>query len=229
MDETATPISIRVNDITGQIFNNIVVTGFAGTDGINSHWWCRCYCGVVFTAVGARLKNGEKRSCGCLYMATRITAGTKNRTHGRSRTKEYCCWVGMKKRCSNPKNKDYPRYGGRGIVVCDRWKSSFENFFADMGYRPTPSHTIERLDIDKGYEPSNCRWATPQQQARNQSNNRQITHNGQTRLLIEWSELTGIASTTLWQRIKRGWDISKALTTPVTRRSELVHQPRANS
>jgi hypothetical protein len=120
----------------------------------------------------------------------------------------------MIQRCGNPSDVNYRHYGGRGIVVCGRWLESFKNFMKDMGEPPTPKHTLERIDNDDNYRPSNCRWATRKDQARNKRNNHLITHDGRTQCLAAWAEELGIESSLLRYRLKR-WPIEKALTIQV--------------
>mgnify|MGYP001618838060 CR=1 FL=1 len=178
---------------------------------------CRCDCGNVRTVTINNLKNGGSRSCGC-----RRNERLKQRsvTHGASEWPEYAVWNTMIARCENPKHERYPRYGGRGITVCDEWRSSFERFISDMGRRPSPSHSIDRKDNDGHYAPDNCRWATPREQAANTSQKRLLTLNGRTQRLCEWSAETGIRSQLLITRMGRlGWSVEKALTTPVQSRS----------
>lgn len=126
----------------------------------------------------------------------------------------HAIWRGMLSRCRNPKSKDFPRYGGRGITVCDRWLQ-FVNFLADMGERPA-GMSLERLDGAEGYSPENCTWATPTQQARNRRGNVCITHDGRTATVAEWAERTGLERKTLEYRIRVGWPAERALTTPST-------------
>lgn len=135
-------------------------------------------------------------------------------THSMSRTNTYAVWRSMLSRCANPCAKDYPRYGGRGIAVCDRWRS-FESFLADMGVKPD-GMTLDRKDGARGYEPDNCRWATPTEQARNTRQNVLVTHSGVTASVAEWAERVGLERKTLQYRIRAGWDTARALTTPST-------------
>ena len=116
----------------------------------------------------------------------------------------------MKDRCYQPSHKEYKRYGALGISVCKRWRDSFENFFADMGERPKGC-TLERIDGKKNYRPSNCIWATKEQQANNRKSNRLIEHGGEVMTLAQWSKKTGIPAATIARRIDRGWDVERAL------------------
>jgi hypothetical protein len=119
----------------------------------------------------------------------------------------------MKVRCYDPKGLGFAHYGHRGIVVCDRWKHSFENFHEDMG-DPPPNMTIDRIDNDGNYEPKNCRWATDKQQMRNRQNTRFLTHNGITLSVPDWADKIGIDRNSLGYRIRTGWSVHRALTTP---------------
>jgi hypothetical protein len=141
-----------------------------------------------------------------------IQHGHNTRAHA---TPIYSIWASMKQRCYDPHSKSYPRYGGRGIIVCDRWRNSFGDFLADMGDRPSPDYSLERKDNTGPYSPENCRWATRKEQCRNRRSSRLITHDGQTRPSVEWSELTGVNRATIERRIDHyGWSVSRALTTP---------------
>jgi len=165
---------------------------------------CICDCGQNKSVRVDHLFTGRTRSCGCL--------GRELRTrHGGSKTLEYRSWRGMMRRCYDPSTDNFNLYGGRGIVVCERWQS-FPMFLLDMGTRPTPSHSIERIDNDGDYEPGNCRWATTKEQANNRRSNRFLEFDGQRLTLKQWSEKTGLGECTIAHRIDIcGWDASDAL------------------
>lgn len=141
---------------------------------------------------------------------------TANRSHGESTnpTPEYRVWQHLKRRCENPNNPAYKYYGGRGIKVCKRWQS-YENFLEDMGRRPSLQHSIDRRDNNGNYEPSNCRWATKQEQARNSRNNHMMTIGELTLPMWEWVERTGISRGVMKNRIRKGWSDEQTLTTPI--------------
>lgn len=135
--------------------------------------------------------------------------------HGLSGTPEYKAWQQMRLRCTDPKHKAYPGYGGRGITVCARWLQSVAAFVADMGPKPSPRHELDRIENDKGYEPGNCRWVTRKVNGRNRRSNRWVTFNGETLTIAEWSERTGIPRDTLKKRLDGGWTDESAITTPL--------------
>lgn len=162
------------------------------------------------------LKRGRTVSCGCRLREVWNESATRAvRTHGMTQTPEYRTWTRINSRCFDRGSKDYPNYGGRGIVVCERWRRSFERFFADMGPRPTGTYSIDRIDNDGPYAPGNCRWATPRQQLNNRRTNRRMTAFGRTATASELAELHGIARHVVYSRLDRGWDIEAALTRPL--------------
>lgn len=139
-------------------------------------------------------------------------------THGcarrRGRTAEYKIWAKMIARCTNPNDTSWRWYGARGVTVCSRWLR-FENFYADMGPRPSSGHSIDRFPNSSGnYEPRNCRWATDAQQTRNYGRNIQITFQGRTQCVVDWAAELGFRPSCIYQRLDRGWDLVRALTTP---------------
>jgi len=167
---------------------------------------CRCACGTERSVRVDVLKSGQSGGCGCISPTLR---------HGRSYTREHETWCRMKQRCNNPKNPRYSSYGGRGIRVCDRWNRAFEAFLEDMGERPPGDYSIERIDNDGNYEPSNCRWATMREQSKNTRRTRLLTFDGKTRPARDWARLVGLEKATLLHRVRSGWEIERALFAPV--------------
>lgn len=215
MQESDSPISTpivpvkrgwRFQDLVGTRFTRLVVTELISMKP--TIWLCRCDCGAD-TAVGARhLKSGVTQSCGCLHREIMVA---RNSSHGLCELPEYSIWLGMRNRCNNPNEIGWKNYGGRGISVCERW-NSFENFLADMGNRPSSSHSIDRFPNPNGnYEPSNCRWATDKDQARNTRRNRMLTAHGKTQCLAAWSEELVIPASRIIARLNRGWNDERAL------------------
>lgn len=154
-------------DLTGQRFGRLIALSSPGVtrEGLRA-WLCRCDCGAEKLIEGRALRCGRTRSCGCLYRETSAAKGRANRKHGKYGTPIYHVWVSMIQRCTNPKHKSYSNYGGRGITVCESWRTSFENFYHDMG-DPPAGLSIDRINTNGNYEPMNCRWATATQQANN--------------------------------------------------------------
>lgn len=181
------------------------------------HWKCVCDCGAEVMAAQSSLSSGQNVSCGCY---SREKAKLVNTIHGHNSWKEppsstYNSWRGAKERCTKPDHIGYSRYGGRGITMCPRWTDSFAAFLKDMGPKPTPQHTLERMDGNKGYEPGNCCWASRQEQANNKSNNRFYEYDGKRLTLREWSDLTGVTYAALYSRINGlGWSLERAFKTP---------------
>lgn len=165
----------------------------------------KCFCGKEFKSNLYSITSLSVKSCGCSILS---------KTHGLSRTPEYAIWLAMKDRCLNVNNQHYSDYGGRGIKVCDSWLNSFQNFISDIGFRPSKNHSIDRYPNNNGnYEPTNIRWATQSEQMRNVRNNRLLTYNGETKTLVEWSEIIGMSITGLsWRIDKLKWPLERALT-----------------
>lgn len=192
-------------DLTGQRFGRWVVV--ARID--HRRHLCRCDCGTEKAVWTRHLRTGESMACGCRRHETRT-----NLSHGLTRTPEYRSWQHMKERCFNPDASQFAYYGGRGITVCDYWRHNFTAWLKDMGPRP-PGTSLGRIDNDGDYEPGNCRWETRTEQNRNTRTSRRLAHDGQTLTLAEWAERTGLPKLAIWKRLNRGWDIARALTTPI--------------
>lgn len=178
----------------------------AGRSRVGRRWVAfaryQCACGdVKVLPRGTKLKD-----CGCgIYEAPRHEA------HGGYRMGLYEVWRSMRRRCADPEN---PRYGGRGISVCDRWRDSFAAFLEDVGPRPFDGASLDRIDNAKGYEPGNVRWATATQQGRNKDNNRVVEAFGERLCLAAWGERSGIAPSAIAARLEAGWSPENAVTVP---------------
>lgn len=160
-------------------------------------------------------------------------AGAEDSKRSSKANPEHYIWMGMRSRCNNAKNKDYAKYGGRGIKVCDEWndrKTGFERFLADMGRRPSPKHSIDRKENSGNYEPSNCWWTTALWQNRNRRNSALVTYLGQTKCLKEWSQELDLNYRMLIKRIgDMGWSVERAMTTPVLTREQCGKLSQASS
>jgi hypothetical protein len=201
----------RFIDMLGRRVGRLVVVATAASRGAKMQkWWlCKCDCGESVDVRGDHLRRGETISCGCMLV------DRPNRPAGDpERRKVYRVWAKMISRCFNKDDRNYRRYGARGITVCDRWRNSFESFFADMGRRPTQDHSIDRINNDGNYEPTNCRWATRDEQAVNRRTNRIVEYDGDRLTVSQWSRKVGIKAGTLRHRLVNGWSAGDALMTP---------------
>ncbi len=200
-------------DYTGQTIGVFTVLEFVRQD-VTAHsarYMCKCnLCGSVKEKLVNNIKSDK--SCGCLPKQNALKHGfyVEGEQHPLCRV-----WGNMKTRCNNPHDKAYKNYGGRGIKVCERWLDSFPNFLEDMGERPE-GYSIDRINNDGNYEPSNCRWANQTTQCNNKQRNRLLTFNNETHTICQWSRLVNIGRTTIRMRLDSyGWDLERALTTPV--------------
>lgn len=206
------------SDLTGYVSGRLTVIKMVEEKYRRiTQWLCKCECGntKVLRRDNITGKNPHL-SCGCLAKEALLRCATVHgATKNGSPTPEYRSWQKMIQRCTNPNGNAYHHYGGRGITVCDRWLHSFENFLVDMGERPSLSHSIDRIDTNKGYSPDNCRWATKKEQSRNTRRNIMVTYNGKTQCISAWAEELGINKKTLSDRIKRWESLEIAFNTPV--------------
>ena len=192
----------KFQDLTGQNFGKLTVLELDNRrtqETKKSHWICKCDCGKITSVTAHNLKTGHTKSCGCLITNEQFI------THGKSRTRLYNIWSGMKRRCYSPSTEHYNYYGGSGITICDEWRDNFQSFYdwsVSNGYSEELS--IDRIDNSGNYCPSNCRWATKLEQARNKRNITHISVNGVVKPLYKWSEEYNIPIEVLRLRYKRG-------------------------
>jgi hypothetical protein len=191
-----------VKNINGKRFGKLLVVGIGKPRGVVKTWLCLCDCGNYKSIPTAHLTNGCTLSCGCI----------KHRRKGLSNDKFYMTWAGIIDRCENVNSKDYLGYGGRGIMMCEEWRSDFNTFREWALANYIKGGTIDRIDNDGPYCPNNCRFATKKQQANNRRNNVLYEHNGEMKTLSQWAEFYGIKVVTVRRRIRVGWLIEDALT-----------------
>lgn len=195
-------------ELVGRTFGRLTVLARAENNKHgNRRWLCQCACGKASTPISAQLLSGHTKSCGC-------AATDAHTTHGRYRTPEYNIWAQMKHRCHNEDGATYGRYGGRGIYVCEAWRESFAVFLKGMGPRPSPEHTVERIDNDGPYSPENCKWGTWDEQYRNRRQTVWIEFRGERKCKKDWCQEFGLDEGTFGARLRRGWDLERALTLP---------------
>lgn len=215
-------ISSKPKDITGMRFGKLVAIERVGKKGNQALWKCKCDCGKDAYATTAMLMSGNNKSCGCSQYFPK-GKDNPNAKHLMSETRLYAIYCGMKARCSNPHNKDYENYGGRGIKVCPEWLDDFSNFHAwaiSTGYdedAPTGTYTIERINVDGDYSPDNCKWIKNEEQALNRQSTLRFTINGETKTLLEWCEVYKIKPSIVYHRLYMGISIENALSYPVIR------------
>ena len=195
-------------DLNNQQFGRLLVIDKSDKRGNGGEvfWNCICNCGKLSMVRAGCLISGGTTSCGCIQKQ----ATTK---HGMTKTRTFKSWDSMKQRCLNPNAPDYPKYGGRGITICQRWIDSFTNFFDDMGERPE-NLSIDRINVNGNYEPSNCRWASRSLQQRNKTTSLMIEWNGKVLCAADWSDIVNISSKIICDRIRVGWTPQEALTKP---------------
>ena len=203
----------KMQNLIGQRFGKLTVVKFVEMDSRRqSIWLCKCDCGKETLVRAGNLRRLHTRSCGCIQKqhASQMNKGV----HNMSGSRMYVVWESMKDRCFNLNCAAYKNYGGRGITVCDEWRNNFKSFYYwAMSHGYTDELTIDRIDVNGNYEPSNCRWITLREQAGNKRSNRILTHNGKSQCLSYWARECGLKVSTLAERLRRGWTIERALTT----------------
>ena len=199
---------MKDSEVVGKKFGRLFVISRNGNSSNHSkQYLCRCDCGKEKNVIGVYLLDGRTKSCGCL---NKELVKQRSKTHGMTNTRLFRIWQNMITRCTNNNCPEFNIYGGRGITVCDEWKNSFIAFkdwaFSD-GY--SDNLTIDRINVNGNYEPSNCRWADKKTQARNTRANHYYTYKGETKTIAEWAEIKGIEYKCLWKRIKRNYPEEK--------------------
>lgn len=202
---------MKIIDVTGQKFGKLTVVKRVGTKHRQSLWLCKCDCGNVTEVILSHLKRGVTTSCGCRQKEVRringlnSNIGERNLKHGDFGTKLYGVWAAMIRRCSNPNTKHYKHYGARGITVCDNWRndySQFKSWAISNGYRE--GLTIDRVDVNGNYEPSNCRWVDMKTQANNRRNNLLFNDGGENLNITQLSNKYNLKYTTIHERYRKG-------------------------
>jgi hypothetical protein len=217
-----TSLPRRVLDMTGSRVAHVTVLEYVGVGRHRcARWRVRCDCGTTWETTGGSVRRGEVSSCGragCPYRATR----THGHARPRQRSAEYQAWRAMKTRCLNPESASYPAYGGRGITVCPCWEQSFEAFYADVGPRPSPEHSLDRIENSGHYAPGNVRWATRSEQANNRRTSTAIEWQGTTRTVAEWAAALGLPRHRLQARYRAGWRPPQMFEAPARRATVLT-------
>jgi hypothetical protein len=200
---------MKFQNLVGQKFGNAIVLKRVANKGGRVAYLCKCDCGNEFVTTALNLKSGDTKSCGCIRAKM---LSSRNERHGKSKTRLYRIWLGIKKRCTNKNESCYKNYGGRGIKICDEWVNNypaFETWANANGYNE--NLTIDRIDVNGNYCPNNCRWITKQEQGYNKRNSRFIEYNNKKRTVAEWAKELGINYDTIHLRLQRGWPIEKVL------------------
>lgn len=212
----------KMKDLAGQRFGELTVLNRIENDRYGrAQWQCRCNCGNLTNVASGNLVSGHTSSCGCMEALNRERMGSRNKRHGKYGTSIYGVWNAIIQRCCNPNQSSFKNYGGRDIQVCDEWKT-FDLFYEwakQSGYVDVAARgecTIERIDVNGDYCPTNCKWVNMQEQANNKRNNHRLLYDGECKTLAQWARSLNIPYDCLKQRINRlGWSAEKALTTPV--------------
>jgi hypothetical protein len=207
----------------GERYGLLRVIAYSGVVGRFRAWSCFCDCGQTTTVRGSHLASGNIKSCGCLLRKK------SNKIHGNyavgaTKSPEFQSWLSMRSRCEQPTHRSYKNYGGRGVAVCDEWRHDYAQFLKDMGKKPSPEHTIERVDSNRGYEKGNCVWATNSEQQRNKRNNRNVEAFGMTKPLAAWAEQFAVRAEVIGWRLTKGWAPERAVSVPVRAYKRATHE-----
>lgn len=204
------------DEMIGKKFGRLTVVSDAEPGRHKYSVTCVCDCGVSRVVNVSSLRSGHTKSCGCLRL-------DRVRKHMKSHSPEWRLWSHMIERCESPNHHNYARYGGRGIAVCKRWRQSLDAFLHDVGPRPSPKHTLDRINVHGDYEPGNVRWATATEQANNRCNTIIVSFNGKTKPLKEWAIEYGLPYALVVDRYRRqGWSIEDALTRTTRKYSRAI-------
>jgi hypothetical protein len=207
-----------VPEMLDRRFGRWTVIALHSTDAKgNRVWTCRCDCGTLKEVWQTNLYSGMSVSCGC-YARERASECNRKYNRPSKQIPEYNVWANLRARCQDRNDKRYACYGGRGISVCERWNTSFQAFLDDMGSRPSPKHSIDRIDNDGNYEPVNCRWATTAEQQSNKQTTHLVRCGDAIGTVTEWARICGMANATLTERLNRGWSTLDAILKPVDHR-----------
>jgi hypothetical protein len=215
---------MKTIDISNNRYGKLVAIERSKNISGKTAWKCKCDCGNITYVSTSNLTCNRIKSCGCLKLEKLLERST---THNQRHTHLYDVWKSIRQRCNNPKNRGYHNYGGRGITICEEWDKSFETFYKwsyANGYSTENQKdeklklTIDRIDNNGNYEPSNCRWVDRKTQASNTRIAKFFTINGETKCFSEWCRIFGIHRATFDRRIKNGWSIEKAITTPIKKK-----------
>lgn len=221
---------VKLN-LSGERFGNCVATveAFPHPTRKARRWHCTCDCGTTFIACVSDLRCGGTKSCGCYHKMRAAEAATKHNLRGKWKSGPkglYSLWLGIRSRCNNPNSGNYQNYGGRGIYVSPLWDDPAA-FIRDMGPKPTPQHTLDRIDNDGPYSPENCRWATRKEQNNNKRSNRWVEAFGKNQTVPQWAEESGIPAPTIRRRLYDGWSPERAVS--VSNKRTLVTQEQVRN
>ena len=197
---------MSLNDLTGQKFGRWLVVERSSVIGHNNMWRCICDCGTEKDVRGSSLTGGISTSCGCWR---KESVGNRARKHGDAGNRLYAIWDSMRQRCNNPNCHAYHNYGGRGISICDEWSdyAAFRRWAYESGYSELAARgkcTLDRMNVNEGYSPDNCRWVDMKAQSQNRRDSILLEYNGQCMALSDWADKVGLDYTTLWKRYRQG-------------------------